>query len=104
MSMKGALSMTSPQEKTAIAEKSLRRRIYHLLESDSDLSGSHPITRAIAAIVLVNLVAVCLESVPQLASRWRLLFIAIELASWALLSLEYATPRPVPGPTTALVA
>ncbi|MGA2794507.1 MAG: cyclic nucleotide-gated ion channel [Roseiarcus sp.] len=79
--------MTLAPERAPAARKSLRGRVYQFLLSDP--RGSQAIARAVIAVVLVNLAAVCAESVPSLASRWRSLFMAIELATLALLSLEY---------------
>jgi voltage-gated potassium channel len=79
--------MTLAPERAPAARKSLRGRVYQFLLSDP--RGSQAIARLVIAIVLVNLAAVCAESVPSLASRWRALFMAIELATLVLLSTEY---------------
>ncbi|MGO8799993.1 MAG: cyclic nucleotide-gated ion channel [Roseiarcus sp.] len=83
-----SLAMTLAPETAPAARKSLRARVYQFLLSDP--RGSQAIARAVIVIVLVNLTAVCAESVPSLASQWRWLFLAIETATLALLSLEYA--------------
>jgi hypothetical protein len=79
--------MTPAHEKSSIAKKGLRGRVYELLYSD--LWASRAIAHTVIAIIVVNLAAVCAESVPSLASNWRPLFTAIELVTFAIFSLEY---------------
>lgn len=81
--------MSLSQDKEPIAQKSLRKRVYQLLEGAGGAKGSQVATHAVAAVILVNLVCVCAESVPSLASQWRPLFIAVELFTLAVLSAEY---------------
>ena len=69
--------------------KVLRRRVHRLLESDGDLWAGHAFTRVIVAVILVNLTAICLESVPALSVRWRTIFLAVEIASFAIFTVEY---------------
>jgi len=59
------------------------------LEADGDLWAGHIVTRTIVAAILINLTVICLESVPSLAERWRTEFLAIEIASFAIFSIEY---------------
>jgi voltage-gated potassium channel len=77
------------QENMQKHERSLRRRVYLMLEGGDDAARSRLITRAIVALIVVNLVFVCLESIPHLAARWASLFLAVELISLILFSLEY---------------
>lgn len=79
--------MTLAQEKISALKKSLRARVYQFLLNDP--WASRAIAPAIIVVILVNLAAVCAESAPSLALRWRSLFLAVELATLALLSLEY---------------
>jgi voltage-gated potassium channel len=100
--------MTPAHEKSSVATRSLRGQVYELLYSD--LWASRAIAHAVIAIIVVNLAAVCAESVPSLVSKWRPLFTTIELVTFAIFSLEYglrlwvaaefASSRKV-GPTSA---
>jgi voltage-gated potassium channel len=73
-----------------MAEVKFRARVHRYLEPDGDIWGSYALTRTIVVVILVNLIAVCMESVPSLAFRWRTGLLAIELFSVALFSVEYA--------------
>jgi voltage-gated potassium channel len=71
--------------------KELRRRIYLLLEQGpvgDDVSRW--VNRGLVALIVVNLVAVALQSVPALEARYALAFDAIELVSLVVFTLEYA--------------
>ena len=72
-----------------MSAESVRRRVHRLLEADSDLWAGHIVTQAIVAVILLNLTAICLESVPAIAERWRGEFLAIEIVSFAIFSIEY---------------
>ena len=69
----------------------LRRRVYDIL--NHGMVGDR-VTRTVAQLIIllivVNLVAVTLESVPDLASKYGALFGAIEVVSLALFTAEYA--------------
>jgi voltage-gated potassium channel len=67
----------------------LRRRVHRLLEGEGDLWAGHAFTRVIVAVILVNLTAICLESVPELSVRWRTLFLVVEIASFVIFTVEY---------------
>src|SRR5262249_2496103 len=69
----------------------LRHRLYGLLEHGpiGDWAG-RIIGQFIVALIVVNLVAVVLESVPAYAARWHALFHAIEILSLVVFTLEYA--------------
>ena len=51
----------------------LRRRVHRLLEAEGDLWAGHAFTRVIVAVILVNLTAICLESVPAFPQTGALL-------------------------------
>ena len=70
--------------------KDLRRRIYVLLEEGIIGDGwSHAADRFLVALILVNLVAVSLESVPELGERYATLFDLVELFSLVVFTIEY---------------
>ena len=69
----------------------LRRRVYEVLERSrpEDRVGL-VIERGIVALIVVNLVAVALETVPDLGRRYALLFDVIEWVSLAVFTVEFA--------------
>ncbi|HTS40924.1 MAG TPA: cyclic nucleotide-gated ion channel [Xanthobacteraceae bacterium] len=69
----------------------LRRRLYEILEQGpvGDSAGSL-VSRSIVGIIVLNLFAVALESVPELQSRYRLIFWVIEMMSLLIFTIEYA--------------
>jgi len=68
----------------------LRRRIYELLEQGPvGDRGGRIVSRSIVTLIIINLVAVALETVPELYARYHLVFSAIELASLIIFSIEY---------------
>ena len=67
-----------------------RRRIYEILErGNPGDTSSLVVDRLIVALIIINLVAVALETVPELGSRYALLFDLIEAASLAVFTAEY---------------
>jgi voltage-gated potassium channel len=69
----------------------LRRRLYQILEQGPvGESVGALVGRLIILLVVVNLVAVALESVPELAARYSGLFAGIELVSLVAFTVEYA--------------
>ncbi|MDO8533866.1 MAG: cyclic nucleotide-gated ion channel [Xanthobacteraceae bacterium] len=68
----------------------LRHRIYEILEHGaiSDHIGRF-ISRMLVLLIIVNLVAVALESVRELGDRFELLFFAIEAISLVVFTVEY---------------
>jgi voltage-gated potassium channel len=71
--------------------KELRRRVYLVLEQGTVGGGiGVTIDRALVALIVVNLVAVALESMPTLRARYALLFALIEYFSLVVFTLEYA--------------
>ncbi len=68
----------------------LRRRLYEILEPGSVGDRVSVIfDRAIVGLIVVNLVAVTLESVPALAARHGFWFDAIEYVSLVIFTIEY---------------
>lgn len=69
----------------------LRHRVYDIL--NHGMVGDR-VTRSVGQLIIllivVNLIAVTLESVPELASQYGALFGAIEIASLAVFTAEYA--------------
>lgn len=71
-------------------ERSLRRRIYLALEAYEERPGSRVLATAIISLIVINLIVVCLETVPDIAAHFAELFRIIELVSLVLFSVEYA--------------
>ena len=70
--------------------KELRRRVYQVLEQGPVGDRmSVAIDRALVALIIINLVAVALESVPSLRAHYRPLFDAIEIVSLIVFTAEY---------------
>jgi voltage-gated potassium channel len=70
--------------------KELRRRLYLVLEQGPVGDGvSVLVDRALVALILVNLVAVALESVPAIGARYALGFDLIEIFSLVVFTVEY---------------
>jgi voltage-gated potassium channel len=68
----------------------LRRRCYEILERGAPGDrASVLVDRSLVLLIVVNLLAVALESVPELAARYRIWFDAIELASLIIFTAEY---------------
>jgi voltage-gated potassium channel len=89
----------------------IRRRIAELLERGSvGDRASRAVDRALVALIIVNLAAVTLESVPDLAARHRMAFSIIEMVSLLIFSTEYvlrvwvAPEHPAYGHLTARLA
>src|SRR5499426_1772133 len=70
---------------------SFRRRLYEILEQGSigDRTGLM-VGRLIVALIITNLVTMTLDSVPALEAQYGPLFIAIELLSLVVFTIEYA--------------
>ncbi|MBB3771472.1 voltage-gated potassium channel [Angulomicrobium tetraedrale] len=67
-----------------------RRRCYEVLERDSLRDRlAERVNRALIVLIVVNVVAAVLETVPSLALRDQVLFRAFEIFSLAIFSLEY---------------
>src|ERR1700687_4327245 len=69
----------------------LRHRLYEILEHGpiGDRLG-RTAARLVVALIIVNLAAVVLESVPDYGARYRTLFLTIELVSLIVFTVEYA--------------
>lgn len=67
-----------------------RRRIYEILErGDPGDAVSVTIDRLIVALIILNLTAVALETVPEFSSHYKLLFELIEVVSLLVFTVEY---------------
>lgn len=67
-----------------------RRRLYAILEQGAvGDRTSYLVDRALVVLIVVNLTAVVLESVPTLAARYRFWFTAIEFVSLMVFTVEY---------------
>jgi voltage-gated potassium channel len=67
----------------------LRRRIYELLDPTIDTFWDRVVHNGLIALVIVNVVAVVLESVPRIEERYRDLFMVIEVFSLVAFTIEY---------------
>jgi voltage-gated potassium channel len=73
------------------AMTTLRHRCYELLEQGPiGDRGGRIVSRSIVALIVFNLIAVALESVPELNARYHAVFSAIELVSLIIFTVEYA--------------
>src|SRR5215831_13542393 len=68
----------------------LRHRLYEILEHGpiGDPAG-RVVGRLLVLLIVVNLVAVTLESVPEFEARYAALFLGIELVSLVVFTIEY---------------
>ena len=68
----------------------LRRRVYQVLEQGpvGDVMGVIA-DRLLVALILTNLIAVALESVPEIGARYAFGFVAIEIFSLVVFTVEY---------------
>jgi voltage-gated potassium channel len=70
--------------------KELRRRLYLLLEQGPVGAGmSVTVDRFLVALILVNLAAVVLQSVPEVDARYAAVFDGIEIVSLVVFTAEY---------------
>jgi voltage-gated potassium channel len=70
--------------------RALRRRVYDLLDPDIQSFWDHVVHRGLIAVILVNVVAVVLESVPSIEARFARTFLVIEVVSVLVFTVEYA--------------
>ena len=71
--------------------KELRHRVYLVLEQGPVGDGlGRLVDRLLVALILLNLIAVALESVPDYRARYELIFALIEYFSLAVFTVEYA--------------
>jgi voltage-gated potassium channel len=68
----------------------LRHRLYEILEQGSvgDRTG-RLVSRLLISLIVINLIAVVLESVPELQVRFGTLFIVVEILSLLVFTVEY---------------
>ncbi len=67
----------------------LRRRVFEALDQSSTESVSRIVDLTLIGLVVVNVMATILESVPRLSERYDALFSAVEIVSVAIFTLEY---------------
>jgi voltage-gated potassium channel len=83
--------MRRPASGSATQRPSLRRQVHELLEPQD--AASHPLAAALhgvlIALIILNVIAVVAESVPALAGAHPRLFLAIELVSLSVFTVEY---------------
>jgi len=83
--------VTAVPGKRAISDPDLRDRLYELLEHDHlPHSVGSRFVRLIVAIIVVDVLAAILASVPEYDARLHGLFMAIEAAAVVAFALEYA--------------
>ena len=71
--------------------KDLRRRVYHVLEQGPVGDRvSKSVDRFLVVLILINLIAVALESIPEYEARYGAAFAAIELFSLVVFTIEYS--------------
>jgi voltage-gated potassium channel len=70
--------------------RALRRRVYDLLDPDIQTFWDRVVHRGLIALILVNVVAVVLESVPSIDARFGGIFLVLEVASVVVFTVEYA--------------
>src|SRR5712691_5659038 len=79
-------SMLRRNSRTRIA---LKRRLAEVLEEQVGDKPGRIVGRLIMLLIVVNLVAVTLESVPSLAARYGMLFSTIQIVSLLVFTVEY---------------
>lgn len=68
-----------------------KRRVYDLLEVSGVEDGlARAVERTLVVLVIVNLIAVLLETVPEIGARFALPFTVIEIGTAAVFAVEYA--------------
>jgi voltage-gated potassium channel len=69
----------------------LRHRLYEILEHGTVGDGIERLgSRLIVSLIIVNLVAVTLETVPAVQAQYSALFVAVELLSLVVFTVEYS--------------
>ncbi|HXM31412.1 MAG TPA: cyclic nucleotide-binding protein, partial [Xanthobacteraceae bacterium] len=70
--------------------RKIQRRLYQILEQGPvGDRASRLVGQLLVALIVINLVAMTLESVPSLEARYSVLFGLIEICSLVLFSAEY---------------
>ncbi|HEX8166619.1 MAG TPA: cyclic nucleotide-gated ion channel [Beijerinckiaceae bacterium] len=82
--------MTPAGDAPSGGRRSLRRAVYDLLDPTIQTFSDRVVHNALIALVLINVVAVVLESVPSIEERFRAAFLAIEIVSVVAFTAEYA--------------
>lgn len=72
-----------------LARRRLRRRVYELLDPTFNTVWDQVVHQGLIALVLVNVIAVVLASVPSIEARYGGLFLAVEVISLVLFTVEY---------------
>ena len=68
-----------------------QRRTYEILEKGQ--VGDHLSIRCdlfLSILIVVNLIAICLETIDSLYVEYKTIFVAVELVSVSIFSIEYA--------------
>ncbi|MEL6677715.1 MAG: cyclic nucleotide-gated ion channel [Pseudomonadota bacterium] len=74
-----------------MAPHPLQHRLYHLLEVDAGLDPwARAVNAALVILIVANVAAVILETVPALEARYGPAFVAFEIVSVAIFTVEYA--------------
>jgi voltage-gated potassium channel len=82
--------VNAPEPSLSTQRPSLRQRVYDLLDPTIDTFWDRIVHNGLIALVLLNVLAVILESVPSIEARWTELFWWFEVFSLAAFTLEYA--------------
>ena len=69
---------------------SIRRRVHLVLAGTEPTAAARTVRLSLGVLIVVNVVAIVLESVPDLAERWSLWFASLETFSVIVFSVEYA--------------
>ena len=83
--------MAAAPGKPGLSNPELRDRLYELLEHDHpSASAGSRFVRVIVAVIVLDVLAAILASVPEYNARWGTLFTAIEIIAVFAFALEYA--------------
>lgn len=72
------------------ASRTLRHRVFELLDQSSHELGAQIVDWVLIALIVVNVTATVLESVPQFAADYGPAFLVVEIVSVGIFTLEYA--------------
>lgn len=90
MELDGALGHPERRRPAEDARQSFRQAAYTVLEEGQiDTPGSRIVEGILVTLIIANVAAVALESVPSIASRYQGFFRAFELISIAAYTIEY---------------
>jgi voltage-gated potassium channel len=73
----------------ARSRRNLRRRVYELLDPTLQTFWDRAVHHALIVLVLINVVAVVLQSVPSIEVRYEPIFALIEIVSVVVFTVEY---------------